>query len=155
MANTLHVEVTEIIDAPPAQVYAVLADYRTSHPAILPDAFKSLTVEQGGYGEGTVFITHMEVMGVKQSYHMTVTEPQPGRVLAEEDAEVGTYTEFIVEPAGNKQQTRLTISTTGRRAEGFAGIMEGLINPPIMRRIFKREMAKINAYVRQHQAAPA
>jgi hypothetical protein len=33
--------------------------------------------------------------------------------------------------------------------------MEGLINPPIMRRIFKREMAKINAYVRQHQAAPA
>jgi hypothetical protein len=155
MANTLRVEVTETIDAPPAQVYDILANYRTSHPAILPKAFKSLTVQQGGYGEGTVFLTDMEVMGVKRSYHMTVTEPQPGRVLAEEDAQVGTYTEFIVQPVGDGQQTHLTISTTSHVAEGFGGVMERIINPPVMRRIFKREMANINVYARQHRTAAA
>jgi hypothetical protein len=149
MANTQHVEVSEIIDAPAEHVYAVLADYHTSHPAILPKAFKDLTVEQGGRGAGTVFRTNMEVMGVKRSYHMMVTEPEPGRVLAEEDAEVGTFTQFIVEPLGDGQ-SRLTIATDFRPAKGFAGVMERLINPPIMRQLYRQEMANINEYVQKH-----
>lgn len=150
MANTLHVELSETINAPAEHVYAVLADYHTSHPAILPDAFKELIVEKGGKGAGTVFLTHMEVMGVKRSYHMTVTEPQPGRVLMEEDPQVGTVTTFTVEPINNGKQSRLTIATDARLASGFAGIMERLINPPVMRRIYKEEMAKINDYVQKH-----
>jgi hypothetical protein len=150
MANTIHVEVSEIINAPAEHVYAVLADYRTSHPAILPKAFKELIVELGGHGAGTVFLTHMEVMGVKRSYHMTVSEPQQGRVLKEADPQVGTVTHFTVEPINNGQQSHLTIATDARLTPGFAGIMERLMNPPIMRRIYKQEMANINDYVQKY-----
>lgn len=74
---TVHTEVSGVIDAPPATVYAVLADYRSSHPQILPKPyFTNLIVEQGGQGAGTVFRTQVVVMGVKTDYHMVVSEPR-------------------------------------------------------------------------------
>lgn len=154
MAQYIHVAVTQTIDAPAEQVYAVLSDYHIGHPAILPKPyFKDLTVEQGGRGAGTVFRTNMEVMGVKRSYYMTVTEPQPGRILVEEDTNVGTRTTFTVEPIEDGRKTRLTIATDARLAPGFAGLMERLINPPVMRRIYKQEIAQIETYLRQKRTA--
>jgi hypothetical protein len=45
----------------------VLADYDTSHPAILPKrVFSDLVVEQGGVGAGTVVRVTMAAMGTKQ-----------------------------------------------------------------------------------------
>ncbi len=154
MAQYIHVEVTRTINAPAEQVYAVLSDYGVGHPAILPKPyFKDLTVKQGGQGAGTVFTTNMEVMGVRRRYHMTVTEPQPGRMLMEEDAEVGMRTTFTVEPVGDGRQSRLTIATDARLAAGISGIMERLINPPIMRRIYRQEIANIDACLNQKQTA--
>ena len=37
--NTVHTEVSAVIDAPPAEVYAVFADYRGSHPQVLPKPY--------------------------------------------------------------------------------------------------------------------
>ena len=37
--SNIQVAVTEPIDAPPARVYAILADYRNHHPHILPKAY--------------------------------------------------------------------------------------------------------------------
>lgn len=53
--TTSHLSVARVIDAPPDRVYALIADYRSGHPRILPKAyFKELVVEQGGVGAGTV-----------------------------------------------------------------------------------------------------
>ena len=42
-----HAEASEIINAPPEKVYAILADYHEGHPAILPARyFTGLTVRR-------------------------------------------------------------------------------------------------------------
>jgi hypothetical protein len=64
MSNSVHVEVSSIIDAWPDELYAVIADYRVGHPAILPrQYFTELSVEQGGQGEGTVIRGSVKVFG--------------------------------------------------------------------------------------------
>ena len=89
-----------MISAPPDKVYAVLADYHEGHPNVLPKRyFKSLIVEQGGKGAGTVIHVQLSVMGVRRESHMRVSEPEPGRVLTETDLETGLVTSFIVSPA--------------------------------------------------------
>ena len=152
--NTIHVEVTATIDAPPQSVYTVLADYRTHHPHILPKAyFADLVVEQGGIGAGTVIVAHMNVYGAKRSYRLAVTEPQPGRVLVESDAAAGMSTTFTVEPLDGGARSRVTIATTAQPAPGIAGWLERLVNPTITRRIYGDELEQLNAYM-QSTAAP-
>ena len=95
----IHAEASADIGAPADEIYNVLADYQVGHPAILPKPdFTSLTVEHGGRGAGTVFVTRMRAMGSERIFRMTVTEPQPGRVLVESDGM--TTTTFTIEPAG-------------------------------------------------------
>ena len=103
-----NVEASRIINAPADAIYAVLADYRVSHPAILPKAFTGVTVEQGGTGAGTIAHAYLTVMGQKFHYRLVVTEPQPGRVLAEVDEAAGVYTTFTVDPL-SAAQSRVTI----------------------------------------------
>lgn len=53
--SQIHAQATAVIDAPPEVVYAILADYRADHPAILPKQyFAECAVEEGGQGAGTV-----------------------------------------------------------------------------------------------------
>lgn len=147
--STIHVEVTDTIAAPPARVYAVLADYRNHHPNILPKPyFTGLRVESGGLGAGTVCVADMNVYGTKYTFHLTVTEPQPGRVLAETDEARGMYTTFTVEPVEGGAKSRVTISTDSRPSPGLAGWLERLMNPAIMRRIYRAELKQLDAYVR-------
>lgn len=76
------VAASRLILASAQQVYTVLADYHHGHPRILPKpAFVWLTVEQGGLGVGTVINFQMRLMGRLQTFHATITEPEPGRVL--------------------------------------------------------------------------
>lgn len=146
----IHVEVSGIINARPEKIYGVLMDYHTGHPSILPKPyFTYLTVEKGGIGAGTELRVGMAVFGVKKDYYLVVTEPQPGRVLKEEDSEQGVVTHFTVEPVGNGEQSRVTITTESRSAAGFAGFMERLINPPVSRHIYKQELKNLAAAVSQ------
>ncbi len=147
--SAIHIEVSDIIDATPQQVYAVISDYRQGHPAILPKPyFEDLIVEQGGQGEGTIALTKMNVMGVKRTFRMVVTEPEPGRVLREVDEQAGVDTRFVIEPLNNGQKSRITIITDSKTSAGFAGLMERLMNPPITRRIYKQELQQLAAYLR-------
>jgi len=142
-------EVSQVIDAGPARVYEILSDYRTEHPRILPKPyFASLVVEEGGQGEGTVFRAEMNVMGVKQTLRMRVTEPEPGRVLQEEDSAAGVTTTFTVTPLDGGRRSRLTIATTWAPKPGIAGCIEGMITPPVTRRIYKKELDLLNAYAK-------
>src|SRR5512134_2276283 len=91
-------EASAVIDAHPQEVYAILSDYRTGHPAILPSPyFTGLVVEKGGQGAGTLAHTTMKVLGVRREYHLAVTEPEPGRVLQETDLAAGVTTKFTID----------------------------------------------------------
>ena len=57
-----------------------------------------MTVEKGGKGAGTVIRVLMNVLGVDRTYYMEVSEPEPGRVLAETDQDAGVTTTFTVKP---------------------------------------------------------
>ncbi|MFN8563803.1 MAG: hypothetical protein U0703_19785 [Anaerolineae bacterium] len=97
--NMLHAEYAAEIEAPPDIIYGIFADYRNSHPAILPKPyFGDLTVEQGGVGAGTVVSGAVRVYGTSYPFHLVVTEPEPGRVLVETDTETQQVTKFILEP---------------------------------------------------------
>lgn len=147
--GTYQVAVSATVNAPAAAVYALIADYHNGHPKILPPRyFKSLGVIEGGVGAGTVVDAEMEVFGVKAHYHLTVSEPAPGRVLQEEDRSVGTVTLFTVEPV-NDTQSRVTIDTTMTAAPGVKGWIERLMNPPVMRRIYREELAQLDSVAQQ------
>jgi uncharacterized protein YndB with AHSA1/START domain len=147
--NQYEVEVSRVIDAPPAAVYAVFADYHHSHAAVLPKRyFTKMMVEKGGTGAGTEITVHMSVLGAKVTYHMVVTEPEPGRVLQEEDKAAGVRTTFTMTPVNNGQATNVTLYTRARTAPGFRGFIEKLITPPISRKIYNEELDMVAAFVR-------
>lgn len=150
----VHVSQSMVIPVPADTIYAVIADYRVGHPAILPKPyFKELIVEQGGFGEGTIIRFEMEVFGAKQSYHQIVSEPQPGRVLVEKNLDGQLTTTFTLTPTDGGRQTRVTINTEFTPSKGFKGLMERLMNPPVMRYLFKKELQNIAAYVTQPRVA--
>jgi uncharacterized protein YndB with AHSA1/START domain len=145
-----HFEVSETINASPANVYEVLTDYLVSHPAILPKPyFSKLVVEQGGHGAGTVFELHMDVYGTKRVLHPVVSEPEPGRVLVETDADAGVVTTFTVDPLGEGSQSRVTFATDSRTSPGLQGFMERLFQPMVLRRIYKKELQLLAQYVQR------
>jgi len=89
----------QLVDASPAAVYQVLADYGTHHPRIMPASlFSDLEVASGGVGAGTVFHITLRTMGRRQRLHMQVAEPEPGQVLTETNLDTGVVTEFGVAP---------------------------------------------------------
>ncbi len=144
-----------VIDARLEDVYAVLVDYRTGHPNVLPrQYFTRLAVESGGSGAGTVFNVRIRVYGVERRYHMVVTEPQPGRVLVETDTETGLVTKFTLTPVDGGRQTRVQIATEWDASPGFGGLMERLLTPITLRAIYEAQLAQMAAYLRGGNVAP-
>ena len=152
--SDIQVAVTATVDATPAQVYAVLADYRNHHPNILPQAyFANVEVTKGGQGAGTEFVANMNVYGSKRTFHMSVSEPEPGRVLAETDAKLGTHTTFTVEPLEGGTKSKVTIATTSKASTGLGSWLERLTTPMIMRKIYQEELQQLNSYMQQLPSA--
>ena len=150
--NQYIVEATDIIPASPEKVYTVISDYHTHHPAILPKpAFKGVKVLKGGKGAGTEVQAITNEWGREIIYHLVVSEPEPGRVLYEEDPQKGVATTFKVDPI-NGGQSRVTISMKRGVASGWRGTVEKAINPPILRMVFKTELKQIADYVKNHPA---
>ena len=148
--KTYLAEETAVINAPAAHVYSIISDYHDGHQSILPPKyFDEMIVTKGGIGAGTEIIVRMTVMGVKAEYNMVVTEPEPGRILKEADAKAGTATTFTVEPI-NDSQSRVTVSTQVAVKPGFQGWLEKLMNPPIMRRIWREELGNLEKVAQAH-----
>ncbi len=128
--DKIHAHATKVIEAPPEKVYAVLADYNESHPAILPEhVFSGLVVEQGGIGAGTVVRVTMAAPGKKQELHVSVSEPEPGRVMVESDPETGLTTTFTVEPADEGRSSQVTITAEATPSPGLQGWIERMVTP--------------------------
>jgi hypothetical protein len=146
--SRLHVEESAVINASAQAVYAVFSDYRVGHNAILPKPyFTDMIVVEGGKGAGTIIDVHMEVFGSKAFYHQIVSEPEPGRVLVETDQEQGVVTTFTVDPVEGGSKALVTIATEMPTKRGVAGLVEKLINPPVMRWIYRKELRNLEAYL--------
>lgn len=132
------------VAAPADRVYAILADYVQHHPRILPPAFSDYAVEQGGVGAGTVIRFRLAVAGASREARGAVSEPQPGRVLSEQ-YEDGTLTSFAIEPDGGETIVRID---TVYPLRGARGLIERLLVPPMLRRMFRDELARLDRYAR-------
>jgi hypothetical protein len=87
----------------------------------------------------------MNVMGARRTYRLAVTEPEPGRVLQEDDPAAGLSTRFTLTPLDGGARTRVTITTDWTPGPGFRGFMERLINPGVTRRIYREELELLEA----------
>jgi Polyketide cyclase / dehydrase and lipid transport len=129
MMNQIHAEVSKVIEAPPEAVYAVIADYNESHPAILPKhVFSGLVVEQGGVGAGTV--VRVTMAALVQELQVTVSEPEPGRVLIESGS--GLTTTFAVEPVGAGRSSKVTITADAAPSPGLKGWIEKVVTQALL-----------------------
>lgn len=141
--QTFKLSESALIEAPAAVVYGILADYRNSHPLILPKPyFQFLEVERGGVGAGTVINFEMRVMGRAQKFRAEVTEPEPGRVLVESN-ESGSVTSFIVDHVAGGKKSRLEISSELRVRDGIAGALERFMTAAALRPIYVKELALV------------
>ena len=138
--SEFRVEASALVPAPPPVVYGILADYRVGHPGILPpEYFRDFVVEQGGRGAGTVIRFRMVGMGTSRTTRGRVEESEPGRVLTER-YETGAVTAFTVDPEG--AGSRVTFTTVWS-ASGLRGLVEGVMAPPFLRRVYARELANL------------
>ena len=135
------------IDAPARRVYELIADYRDGHTRIVPPRyFKSLVVEEGGFGAGTIIRVTMHILGADRTYRAKVTEPEPGRVITETDLENGLATSFTVTPNGNA--TDVTISTAIPHLPGFVAAVQRWLVKRMLPQIYREELQLIEAQAR-------
>lgn len=151
--SQIHVAVARVIAARPETIYAVISDYRVGHPAILPKRyFTDYAVEQGGQGAGTAVRVTLKAFGSVNRFRLEVSEPEPGRVLAERDVDGGAATTFTLEPLAGGQQTNVTIATDFPGRSGLAGGVEKWIKSWVTQRIYAAELEQLAGYVRGRQA---
>ena len=140
---------TAVIDAPPQIVYGILADYRESHPQILPKKyFLSVDVERGGIGEGTVIVVRMRMFGSTRSSRMEVTEPRPGSILVETDLERGLQTIFTVDGIEGGKRSTVTIATEWA-TPGVKGMIEQMLAPSALQKVYDEELHNLAAMARK------
>jgi hypothetical protein len=136
-----------LVSAAPERVYAILADYRPGddrvrHAHILPKPyFVSLQVIQGGVGAGTEIRFTMKLAGRMQHFHALISEPQPGNLLVETDAERGSVTSFMVEPRRQGEASWVTITTWIPVAAGLPGKIQGWLARRTLYPIYEKELA--------------
>ncbi len=144
-----HAHAERLIDAPPAAVYTVLADYTRHHPRIMPaPPFSDLEVESGGVGAGTVFHITVRLLGRRRRLHMRVGEPEPGQVLTETNLDTGVVTQFTVAPGHGGSSTVVQMSSEWEPAGGLRGLADRLVTPRLMDRAFANQLHQLDQYVR-------
>ncbi len=142
-----------LVPAAAETVYAILADYHDKHPRILPrPPFGDLSVDEDGAGTEITFT--MQLMGKTQTFHATISEPEPGRMLVETDAERGTVTTFLVEPRG-ATQAHVTISTEMPGPDGFVGRLQQWFTRRLLRPVYEKELANLAELARQAAVPPS
>ncbi|HEU0054033.1 MAG TPA: SRPBCC family protein [Longimicrobium sp.] len=141
--STFRVSASAEVEAAPADVYAVFADYHQKHPAILPKGF-TLILESGGTGAGTVFRLETKALGSTRAYRMAVTEPEPGRLLMEAEIGGGVVTTFRVEPLGPRRAS-VTITSDFPRRPGILGGVEAALVRAVAGAQFRQELRNLAA----------
>jgi hypothetical protein len=156
--SQIHAQAEAILNARPEVIYDAIADYKHGHPNIIPpESFSDLQVEEGGYGAGTVIRFKVKAFGTVLEMYQRVSEPEPGRVLVEQDIDSprNAITTFTVIPVENKQQARVIIATVMNASPGLAGLVERLLIPRLNQRIYRKELHMLEAFAQKQGAAPS
>ncbi len=151
------IAVSKLIPAPAERVYAVIADYEHGHQAILPrPPFVSMTVVRGGYGAGTEVELLMRVFGKVQSYRGVVSEPEPGRTIAERYAGTSMTTSFTVEPREGRD-SKVTILTESDGRDGLLGTVGRWLATRLLAPVYTKELERLAVVVSRQtpQATPS
>ena len=136
------------IAAAPALVYEVLADYRHGHRQILPKRFSDLTVERGGVGAGTIIRFRLRLGGRRRTFRVAITEPDPGRVLAETNLEGRVaVTTFTVTAEGAGEMSYVTIATVLPVRSGMLGAIERFLTSIVLQPLYREELRRLAAFV--------
>ena len=154
----IRIKTVEVLDARPEDVYSTIADYRKGHPRILPkENLYDLQVEEGGYGAGTIIRFKSRILGVEQSFHHRVSEPEPGRVLVEQDIDAvqNVTTTFTVIPVEEGKKSKVEISTTMIASPGFRGFAERVVLSIFNLRIYRKELKLLEAVAQKRGTAVA
>ena len=139
--SKISVAVGALINAPADTVYDIIADYEHAHQSILPpENFQNLRVEKGGRGAGTVISFVSISPGRKQPMKMVISEPEPGRVLVELDPASSLVTTFTVTPVEAGEKANVEIRTELEPSNGPMGLLERLLVPATLRRIYEKEL---------------
>ena len=137
------VQASAHIDAPPATVYGIIADYHVGHPSILPKGFRNLLVEAGGVGAGTIITFEAHAFGSITRFRGAVTEPQPGRVLVETYTEPSpSQTTFTVVPGANGG-TDVTFFSELTSRDGLAGMIERFVSTRLLKKLYAEELQNL------------
>ncbi len=150
----IEVKAAAILNARPEDVYATIADYRDGHPKILPKkSLYDLQVEQGGYGAGTIHRFKARILGVEQSFYQRVSEPEPGKVLVEQDIDSvqNVITTFKVTPLEQGQKSYVEISTTMNMSTGLRGFVERIVVSLANPRIYRKELKLLETIAQQRE----
>jgi uncharacterized protein YndB with AHSA1/START domain len=147
MAKHVVASAERTIDAPADDVYRYLADMHLQ-ARFLPPPFYDFQVEKGGVGAGSVVSFKIKYAGGVQELRMEVTEPEAGRTLVQTDTgSRGLVRKLTVTPHGNR--SRVNISSRFDRETGIAGLVEGLVAPRRLHRLYVKELSRLNAYARE------
>jgi hypothetical protein len=147
--SRIRVAAERVVNAPADDVYAVFADYRVRHPRILPpESFVGYEVLEGGQGAGTLARVRVRAGGREREYMLRVSEPTRGGLLIERDQNSSLETTFSLVPVLGGQQTRVTIATEWQGGKGVGGFMERTFAPLAMRRIYNKELDRLEAELR-------
>jgi hypothetical protein len=148
----IRVKASAAIAAPAVVVYELIADYRHGHPAIIPPRyFEDLQVLEGGRGAGTRIRFVVKAFGSRQPARARITEPDPGRVLVETDETGKVVTTFTVDPQPDGR-TRVTIASE-YRATGLRGLVETLLVPGYLRKVYVAELNLLARHAMAHARA--
>jgi len=150
MAHVVTASAERTINAPADQVYQYLADPQL-HSRLLPSPFYDFQVEDGGTGTGSAVRYKINFAGGVRELRMQVTEPEPGRALVQTDTNgSGLVTTFTVTPQG--EQARVNITSRFDGETGVAGVVERIIAPRRLHRVYAEELARLDAYAREQRA---
>lgn len=140
------------IHAPAGRVYGYIRDFREHHPKFLPPQFTDFAVEAGGMGAGTLHSFKMTLGGRTTEYRVRVGEPEPGRVLIESAPASCMLTTFTVDPDIDGGSI-VRIETTWYSA-GLQGLVERMVAPRMLRRVYEQELRMLDRYARAAMASP-
>lgn len=152
----INVKEATVLNAKPEDVYATIADYHNGHPQIVPkETFYDMRVEQGGYGAGTIIRFKMKALGVERELYQSVSEPEPGRVLVEQDIDSpqNIITSFTVTPVEQGQKSRVEIATTMNTSPGLTGFVERIVVPLFNPPVYRKELKQLEAVAQKRATA--
>ncbi len=104
-----------------------------------------------GGDAGTIIRFKARILGVEQSFHHRVSEPEPGRVLVEQDIDTARNltTTFVVTPLEEGKKSQVEISTTMNTSSGLKGLVERLVMPGANSSIYRKELKLLEAVTQQ------